>query len=457
MPLDTRIAMGVQPLDVAGAIGRGMELRDMRTRGQMQEQQLAQAQQTMQRQQRLRDLTTGLKTNEERLDAMRQGGFLDEANDFESKVLAGKKTQADIDNTASQTGQRNFETLQKRVQATRKAISSLLALPNVTHDDIYKSINQQVNLGIITPEQGAEMARGLPGSQEALRPFLMTRAAEVASADAMFKSQQPDLQMQNFGGTSQIVDMNANTRAPGAPTSFKKTQTPDSIASNAVTMRGQNMTDARTREAASQSQFIPVDGVGLFVGDKRTGVARPVTDPTGKAVVPFKALTEGQAKANLFGARMKESDRIIGELADQGVTAPSFPQQVTGGNGVTGRIATAAANPQQQQVDQAQRDFINAVLRRESGAAIAMEEFNNARMQYFAQPGDSEQVLAQKARNRALAIDGMLAEVPEEKRTVPKPPARKGAPVPIKSDSDYDRLPSGTRFQAPDGSIRVKP
>lgn len=244
MPLDTRIAMGVQPLDVAGAIGRGMELRDMRTRGQMQEQQLAQAQQTMQRQQRLRDLTTGLKTNEERLDAMRQGGFLDEANDFESKVLAGKKTQADIDNTASQINERNFGTLQKRVQATAGAIASLLARPNVTHQDVYDTIQQQVALGVIPPEEGAVMARGLPGSQEALRPFLMTRAAEVASADARLKAFTPNLVRQDLGGTVQMVDDNPLTRGPGAPTSFKKTQTPDSIASNAVTMRGQNMTAA---------------------------------------------------------------------------------------------------------------------------------------------------------------------------------------------------------------------
>lgn len=35
---------------------------------------------------------------------------------------------------------------------------------------------------------------------------------------------------------------------------IRKTQTPDSIAGNAVTMRGQNMTDARAREALAQSQ-----------------------------------------------------------------------------------------------------------------------------------------------------------------------------------------------------------
>ena len=63
--------------------------------------------------------------------------------------------------------------------------------------------------------------------------------------------------------------------------------------------------------------------------------------------------------------------------------------------------------------EQAQRDFVNAVLRRESGAVIAESEFANAQKQYFPQPGDSAAVeKLQKARNRQIAIQGLLAEVP---------------------------------------------
>jgi len=36
------------------------------------------------------------------------------------------------------------------------------------------------------------------------------------------------------------------------------------------------------------------------------------------------------------------------------------------------------------------------VLRKESGAAIAASEFDNAEKQYFPQPGDSDQVISQK-------------------------------------------------------------
>lgn len=70
-------------------------------------------------------------------------------------------------------------------------------------------------------------------------------------------------------------------------------------------------------------------------------------------------------------------------------------------------IANRVVSDDYQSFNQAQRDFINAQLRKESGAAIAPSEFQNAAKQYFPQVGDSEQVLAQKKVNRDNAVSGM--------------------------------------------------
>ena len=59
---------------------------------------------------------------------------------------------------------------------------------------------------------------------------------------------------------------------------------------------------------------------------------------------------------------------------------------------------------------QAERNFVNAVLRRESGAAIAPDEFKSAEKQYFPQPGDSAEVLAQKKANRDLTSKNLINE-----------------------------------------------
>lgn len=114
-------------------------------------------------------------------------------------------------------------------------------------------------------------------------------------------------------------------------------------------------------------------------------------------------ITAEQWKAGGFAARMADADAIIGSLQDVGTSRGSqiqmgkfYPSELMGSD--------------VKKVDQAQRNFINAVLRRESGAAISPEEFQNARMQYFPQPGDDADQLAQKAQNRQRVIQSFALE-----------------------------------------------
>ena len=61
----------------------------------------------------------------------------------------------------------------------------------------------------------------------------------------------------------------------------------------------------------------------------------------------------------------------------------------------------------QQQVQQAKTNFITAVLRKESGAAIGKDEFTTEDKKYFPQPNDSDAVIKQKENARKLAIQAM--------------------------------------------------
>ena len=112
---------------------------------------------------------------------------------------------------------------------------------------------------------------------------------------------------------------------------------------------------------------------------------------------------ESQAKAAGFADRTRTAEGIFGD--EKVVKAGMNPMQRI--SGATPLIGNYLTNPDYQQFDQAQRDFVNAVLRRESGAVISDEEFKNARLQYHPQPGDSKQVLAQKKINRENAIAGL--------------------------------------------------
>ena len=81
----------------------------------------------------------------------------------------------------------------------------------------------------------------------------------------------------------------------------------------------------------------------------------------------------------------------------------------------------------QQRVDQAQRNFVNATLRQESGAAISQGEWDNTKKQYFPQPGDSAAVLAQKAANRKRVIDGFRTTAGPVADQIRPSPRDKGA------------------------------
>lgn len=115
-------------------------------------------------------------------------------------------------------------------------------------------------------------------------------------------------------------------------------------------------------------------------------------------------MTAEQGKVATFSDRMTLSDEVLRQnesaLLDPAQhAAKSVPY---GGNYLV--------SPEFQQADQATRDFVNAVLRRESGAVISPEEFDNARKQYLPQPGDSPQVLEQKRQNRQTVIQGFARE-----------------------------------------------
>jgi len=128
---------------------------------------------------------------------------------------------------------------------------------------------------------------------------------------------------------------------------------------------------------------------------------------------PEKPLTEFQGKAALFGSRAATSSDLIDKLGTEesgGAKTLQYWQDVP----VAGRVANVMASNKAQQLAQAQRDFVNSVLRLESGATISDQEFANATQQYFPQPGDSKQVIEQKKQNREIAIQG-LGELAGEK------------------------------------------
>lgn len=137
-------------------------------------------------------------------------------------------------------------------------------------------------------------------------------------------------------------------------------------------------------------------------------------------------LTESQGKATAFAKRAIESDALLAQLEKGGTFgylagaaegAGSIASDVPILGRVLGPLVSTASNyavgktsPESQDYAAAKRNFITAILRRESGAAIQDFEFAREDMKYFPQPGDSEQTRQLKALMRQQAIEGLMLE-----------------------------------------------
>jgi hypothetical protein len=278
----------------------------------------------------------------------------------------------------------------------------------------------------VTDQQGWDALRASMGERAARFPaqydprVIGTLAMQASD---YVKRMTPDIKQVDIGGSIIAQDMNPFTNPNITGAQMAKTNTPDAVmtdrrtrdegaANRGVTMRGQNMTDARSRETLAQGR-LAYDAERGGVVNLNSQEFRPAMQG-GQPIGPKdKDLTDAQSKAYLFGDRMQKADAIISGLAKKGTTTSIPGSQMGFGVGAT---INAVSSGNQQSLDQAKRDFINAVLRRESGAVISPAEFENAEKQYFPQVGDSQQVMKQKAQNRMTAQEGIMMEVPQRKR-----------------------------------------
>ncbi len=75
-----------------------------------------------------------------------------------------------------------------------------------------------------------------------------------------------------------------------------------------------------------------------------------------------------------------------------------------------GFVPNRFTRPETQQLEQIQRNFVSAVLRPESGAAIPEPELESEKKKYFPQPGDKAPVLEQKRIARETSINALKTQ-----------------------------------------------
>lgn len=371
------------------------------------------------------------------------------------RAMKEQYMQMQMNNLRSEAAARDVEAQQKqaslqRTQAIQQALPTLFQQPGMTGGA--PAPQSQGGVPMFSQPMGVTPMQATPGGFDARRAALLGMDPDLiqkyAAIDNIGKQEVARTitvpgpngekmvqQMDKFGQPvgkpmsehEAVQVLNLGNRQvgviPRAGMSLPMGQSPDSVASNALSRRGQDMVDARSREANTAGK-VPA---GYRMAADGQGLEYIPGGPADPNAAKKAAPTEFQGKAAMFGNRAAEADKILGSLEGKYSPGAVNAKQALGGVwGVGGALESAgnAVLPAAgQQAEQAQRDFVNAVLRLESGAAIGKSEFENAAKQYFPQPFDSAAVKQQKAENRQRAIQGLL----ENARTASPQPAQGGA------------------------------
>lgn len=433
-----------------------LRLRDLGQQGQIRELQLEDARRARLGQQTLADLYRANTRPDGTVDTaavtagMAQAGYGEQVPGL---VKQGREAgKADLDMKGAQV-----DLHLKKLGVVNQTLGALLADPQVSHDRVISAISGLVDQGIIDNQQGAQMVRTLPGPDR-LRQFLVEKAMETMTAAQQLEATRPKYDEQDRGGTiSQgTIDPLTGQRTAGAE--VRKTISPDAAAQAAAMAANPGVTyqpDANGNLVAVPSKAAPGAPVR----------AQAVLGPDGQPLSGKSNATEDQAKAagwlaqatNAFGnmeAAMKEDPGAVKPGAAEFVSAiPSMGLGEAAGN--------AMRSPTRQRYVQAAASLSEALLRAATGAGVNAQEAKQKIEEITPKWGDSDEVIAQKRAAIPVYLESLRARAGNAGRHVPPPsiarPPAAGAVVQVKSDADYNALPSGTEFIAPDGTHRVKP
>lgn len=131
---------------------------------------------------------------------------------------------------------------------------------------------------------------------------------------------------------------------------------------------------------------------------------------------------DSERQAATYAARMNEAARTLDKFEEEGggyfgsgnnkaggslaVALREIP--VVGASDFIGAIAGELEGKAKRDYDAAVKDWVTAVLRKESGAVISADEFKTEYQKYFPQPGDSSETIRKKRLARQLQQRGMI-------------------------------------------------
>lgn len=391
MPIDPRLVLGLQPLqlnDPLETAGKAIGLRNALAHGRAQEQEAAINSEQLKSAQ-LKNQETERGISEEKVLSgiwNEAGGDLGKTRELAAQRGVNPKIVMQLDKEitehATRLSQEEITKFNARKARNQAAYDTLAPVVAAEADPMQQKAlwNQAIPALIEAGAIQKEHVQEYPGPQGVRHAMAtVTTADQITKAEEEIRKQAAEkraIEEDRRKADAAAADLTLKNlkitgQEPIQPADVAREA--DAAAQRKLTERGQNMTDARGRELAQATREAAVQ-------------AREDKPPTSaQSTVASYAERIHQATRALDSLTQGTGERIYNRIA------PNFFQTEKG-----------------QAFDQAERNFINAVLRRESGAVISPSEFVEARKQYIPQPGDEPTVLKLKAEARKTVKDSFI-------------------------------------------------
>jgi hypothetical protein len=297
--------------------------------------------------------------------------------------------------------------------------------------------NAQPAQGYAIPGQSpavAQVAQAMPGMNPKIVAGLQSPYTSDATKKILGIMLQQQMKQNEFGFQSQpdgtILRTNPRTGTVEPVYQGATKPTFGIIGEDADGKKAYGFIDAAKGKVTPLEPAKPGDQRPTVTGPDGTKIVIPegvdvkkfrsdVTSATADAATGKK--TEVQGSAEQFANRLELAEKNFQGLEKEASGPAGVAQTIAGKIPVVGAFAQSGNF---QKMDQAKSQFITALLRKESGAAIGKEEFTRYDKEFFPQPGNPPEVIAQKAEARRVAIEAMKKTAgPGYKSPTMAPPA----------------------------------
>jgi len=249
MQLDPSIILGYKPPQIespTNVLAKFLELDNAQQANQLNAMKLSEARDASAKRNRLAALLNqDYASDDERENALTRGGFHAEANDM-------RKSRADLSKSMAEAEGKNFDIANKRFNAYRQVMTGLMNAPDLSKEMVATAGHELVSMGIMPAQMLMTALQSMPDDPNLIRAKIRQGLIAQMDADQALTALSPKPERIDNGQQISFRDLNPNSTTYGQTTGgapVQKLQSPESIASNRVAMRGQDLVNARSKEA----------------------------------------------------------------------------------------------------------------------------------------------------------------------------------------------------------------